>query len=589
MSLCAFALSSVISGPAVALDAAGLRELAQLARLGAPQLALRRMDAEQPAADQDRVEWMAWEQERLQILRNQGMNQQLIERVASLPDNVDSRFLRLALSLKADALLQLGEAGPARATVRELLWFHKGEAEPAQLEAWRRLVVRSYVLEDRNEDAGLALLRYRQDFGAETPEWRWLNARVMLQSGRAASAFTLLERDASPEGQLLRAVAELAAFPERAARIESAAVKLAEQSEAPGLQGAYWALAAQAARRAGKRFDELRYLESALSLPTERELTHAVLEIDADNLWDKYLELGTQLGNQEQRLIGSDEDWYFPATEALEEDPLRARVLFAVLAEHGSSEKSRSVAHGYLVGMLDELANGDVLVRRLYLDSARYAEARDLPPVIRYRLIDAALESGDLQTASRLMEGLSAPAAGSDPFEWDLRRARVSIYTGEVDAGVALLEKLLAADDQQWDGERVDRLLQVVFDLQTVQQHQQALLLFSAVLQKQLEMRQRRELLFWMADSLQALEEYDEAAYLYLKSATLQDPLAMDPWAQTARYRAAKALADAGLLEDAKQIYTSLLRATRDTSRRAVLENEIQRLHLVKTAKQKGD
>jgi tetratricopeptide (TPR) repeat protein len=91
-----------------------------------------------------------------------------------------------------------------------------------------------------------------------------------------------------------------------------------------------------------------------------------------------------------------------------------------------------------------------------------------------------------------------------------------------------------------------------------------------------------------MADSLQALEKYDEAAYLYLKSATLQDPMAMDPWAQTGRYHAAKALAEAGLVEDARQIYSSLLRATRDASRRAVLENEIQRLHLVKVTKREG-
>ena len=77
-------------------------------------------------------------------------------------------------------------------------------------------------------------------------------------------------------------------------------------------------------------------------------------------------------------------------------------------------------------------------------------------------------------------------------------------------------------------------------------------------------------------------------AYLYLKSATLTDVTAMDPWAQTARYSAAKALAEAGLLEDARQIYSGLLRATRDTSRKAVLQNEIQRLHLVSSAKQKG-
>ena len=115
------------------------------------------------------------------------------------------------------------------------------------------------------------------------------------------------------------------------------------------------------------------------------------------------------------------------------------------------------------------------------------------------------------------MDGLAEPPSGSDSFEWDLRRARVAIFTGDIDDGVGLLETLLVEEGQEWDSRRTDRLLQVVFDLQTVQQHRQALTLFGSLLDKQLELQQRRELLFWMADSLQALEQYDQAAYLCCK------------------------------------------------------------------------
>ena len=62
----------------------------------------------------------------------------------------------------------------------------------------------------------------------------------------------------------------------------------------------------------------------------------------------------------------------------------------------------------------------------------------------------------------------------------------------------------------------------------------------------------------------------------------------MDQWAQTARYRAAKALVEAGLVQDARNIYGSLLRSTRDAGRKAVLENELQRLHLLSPVKRKG-
>ena len=585
----ASALSLYSSTQVLALDTGGLQELAQLARAGAPQLALRRMDAEQPGVDQDVVEWMAWEQERLQILTGQGLYQRLIARVNALPSSVDGDFRRLALSLKADAQLQLGRATAARATARELLWFHKETAEAADSAHWRRLVVRSYVLEDRYEDARLALLRYRQDFGDANPQWRWLSAQVMLQAGDAESAVKMLKDDETPQGEFLRYAAQLLISPQQASDLEKAAVQLARGLQQPGLQSAFWGLAATAAKQAGQPVRQIEYLEYALSLPVDHELTHGVLDIDADRLWDAYLEQGKRIGNQEQKLLGNDEDWYFPATDALTKDPVRARVLFSVLSEYGSSPERRSVAHGYLMSMLDERPNGKMLVKRLYLESKRYTNTDDLPPVVRYRLIDEALESGELKTASRLMTGLTTPPAGGDRFEWDLRRARVAIFTGELDQGIELLERLLGSVDQEWNQQQIDRLLQVIFDLQTVHYHRQALMLFGVLLDKRLERQQRRELLFWMADSLQNLGQHDQAAYLYLKSATLLDPMAMDPWAQTARYRAAKALVEAGLLEDAKRIYTSLLRATRDTSRRAVLETEIQRLQLVSAVKKGTD
>jgi len=577
-----------LSGAALALDTSSLKELAQLARAGAPQLALRRMDAEQPEAGQDLVQWTAWEQERLQILASQKLYSELIARVDSLPASVDERFRRLALSLKADAQLQLGQADAARETVRALLWLQGGVAETGNLTRWRRLVIRSYLLEDKNEDARLALLRYRQDFGDEDRQWQWLSAQVMLQSGHADSAFKLLQQDETPQGRFLHLAAQLQVAPQQAAAVEEMAVKQAQQADTPQLDSAFWGLAAAAAEQARQPYRQIEYLEHALALPFDHELMHGVLELDADQLWDAYLQQGKRIGNSEQKLLGNDEDWYFPATEAMEKEPLRARVLFSVLSEYGSDAQRQSLAHEYLVGMLDDLPNGKLLVQRLYLESRRFADVDKLPPVIRYRLIDEALESGELQTASRLIAGLAEPPAGGDRFAWDLRRARVAIYTDDVKSGDEMLQQLLADQELVWDKQKVDRLLQVVFDLQTLRYHQQALALFSALLDKPVDQQQRRELLFWMADSLQELEQYERAAYLYLKSATLTDATAMDPWAQTARYRAAKALVEAGLLEDARQIYSSLLRATRDTSRKAVLQNEIQRLHLVSSAKRKG-
>ncbi len=572
----------LLAGTAQAIDTVALRELSQLARSGAPQLALRRMDAEQPAFETEPADWMTWERERLQILRSQGMDRALLARVAALPSGVGDDFLHQALTFAAESRLRLGENAAALAGLRALIWRHGEHADAAQMEAWRRLVVRAYVREGRVEDARLALLRYRQDYGDDNAEFRWLSARVMLQGGRAASAMKLLQGVEQPRSRFLYQLAALQsgeADPEGVLHAAEAAAG-AERTP-PGLQRAWWSLAARAAARAGRQRDEILYLERALGLPADPELALLFPAVNADSLWRRYLDLGQQIGNDEQRLLGSDEDWYFPAVEVMEKDPLRARVFFAVLAEYTSDPRRRSLAHEYLVGLLDALPNGPRLVRTLYLEAARFADVDTLPSVVRYRLIDKALAAGELQTASRLMAGLAEPPRGQDRFEWTLRRARVAIYTGDVDAGVAMLRALLDDSAADWSAGRGDRLVQILFDLQTVRHHREALGLFGALLDKPLEARQRRELLFWMAESLEALEQYDQAAYLYIKSATLTDPLAMDPWAQTARYRAAKALVSAGLLDDARRIFTSLMHATRDAGRKAVLKSEIQRLGLV--------
>ena len=87
--------------------------------------------------------------------------------------------------------------------------------------------------------------------------------------------------------------------------------------------------------------------------------------------------------------------------------------------------------------------------------------------------------------------------------------------------------------------------------------------------------------MFWMADSLAAQGRHVEAARLYLKSAMLPDPHAMDPWAQTARYQAAEALAEAGLRDDARFVYEALLAVTAEPDRQAVLRRSIQQLWLM--------
>jgi tetratricopeptide (TPR) repeat protein len=122
-----------------------------------------------------------------------------------------------------------------------------------------------------------------------------------------------------------------------------------------------------------------------------------------------------------------------------------------------------------------------------------------------------------------------------------------------------------------------------LFDLQTLKADEQAIRHFRQLINLPIEHTQRREIMFWMADSYKALEQFQKAALLYLQSAMYTGPESMDPWAQTARFNAAESLQKAGLVDDARRIYQSLLEITREPSRRSRLRHNIQQLWLTQS------
>jgi hypothetical protein len=575
----------LLSRPAASMeDELSLSELAMLARVGAPQLALRHLDAQQPAYAEDPVAWMGLERERVYLLRTLGDVDAVIQRLAALPPDLSEDFRRWAYTEWAGALLEQQRPGEALAVLHELLW-NGADADLGALMRWRRMVIQAYLLEDGLEDARSALVRYQQDFGAGGREWNQLRLRVLLQTQRYEEMLALAAEPEDAVGAVLLLTARLRGGDMRPAEAHQAARRLAlAEDTAPAARVLAWQLAVEAARGLPP-LQFIDTLEQALSVPPGSHPDWALFEVTGDQLWEAWLAHGRQLGNQEQRLLGADDDWYFPATEALEKDPLRARALFSVLSAHGSTPERRELAHEYLVSLLATLPGGEQLVRRLYLDSRRFEDSGQLPGVIRYRLIDEALERGDLQLASRLMQDMARLPPGADAVEWGLRRARVAIHTGQAEQGAALLASLLESEHPLPEAQ-LDRWMQVVFDLQTVAAHRPAIQLFDRLLVQDIPPQRKRELRFWQADSWQALGKPARAAYLYLQSATLTDPSAMDPWAQTARYHAAQSLAEAGLLEDARRVYQTLLNSTREPGRRAVLLNEIQRLQLRAVARE---
>ena len=562
-----------------------LDEIAQLAKAGAAELALSLLGQEQPSFDTDSRQWMRWQRMRIRIMEEHERWQSLADNLAALPAGLPADFRDWALSRRARALIMSGHFTQARQLLRSLIWRQGGETDTAQLAAYRQLVMQSYLHEGRSEDAHASMLRFHQDYGAGDRDAILLRARVLLASGRPAESRPLLEQ--LGKDALARALLLLAALRDDQ-NPETVFAQARELSEAEGVtpeqRFLLYGTMAEAARDEQSAGQEIIALEKWFRLERVGKVWQQLFPITADALWESYQAYARHIGNREQLLLGNDAAWFGAAESTDRRYPVRIRSLYALLALNAYSAEDRERAHQALVERLLELDNGMALVQRLYLQSGHFDERRPVPAPVAYILVDQAIRDGDLPQASRLLQHLPEPPGDTARFAWQMRRAKVFILAGEYEHTVSLLAGILPQVASLEETQR-DQLVQLLFDLQTVGQHERAYQLLEQVYNNTPNFKLRRELLFWMADSRQAQQQYAEAARLYLRSATLIDNASMDPWAQTARYQAAKSLASARMPADADYLYRQLLKVTESPERRAVLRHELEQLRLQQAVK----
>ena len=561
-------------------EAVALTEIAQLSRGGASELALTLLDSGQSAPALEPGEWMRWERLRLRILEEQQQWGRAAERLAYLPGGLPQDFTDWAMQRRAIALMHLGDYSASRQLLRGLLWREDPAPSKGQIAEYRHWLAQGYLLEGRTADALVAMQRYQQDYGSSGREAQILRARVLLSSDRAADVGTVLAPHTEhAEAALLQQLAALRSGEEAGqvlARLDSLQARLGERED---WQVLHAAIQAEAADMAVKPAQRILALQRYLSFPPERLRQETLFAYDGDTLWQAWSAYGLQLGNKEQLLIGDDEAWLAAADATTPRYPVRKRALYAVLAQRGSHVAAREQAHQRLAGLLLEQDGEHLLLPQLYLHAPQTLPENTLPESIAHLLVDQAIRSGDLQQAASLMQQLAEPPGGTARFAWQMRRAKVFILAADFSAFDALLEGILP-EVAQLGGEQRDQLIQLLFDLQNVGEHQRAYALLEEIYRRVPLQSLRRELLFWMADSRAAQGEHTAAARLYLQSATQGDVNSMDPWAQTARYQAANSLGKAGLLQDARFIYRQLLRVTDSPERRAVLMRELEQVQM---------
>lgn len=568
------------------------QKIDELLVLGIPGLALRMIDKEQPEmAEQTLNRWLQWEYIRIRLLQRLEQWDDLINRIESqLPllrtKSVLSIDINWFKTRQVDAYLQSNRPQLALSMLQQLLWTTDVYVSTDVIALWRRQVIHSYLNQDRVQDAQRAMQRYAQDYGnlpnEDGMQWTILQARLLMRTERVNEAIRLLQQQDLPEAMALLDLARLQAGQVSAAALrKQIKSRLKEHAEDSRLLRLDWYVLLQAALKDGNYYQQILALESLLSMNSLQALEPVFdgfrREVSADALWQAYEHYGLHIANKRQLLRGDDDTWLSKINKE-KKKTYQARGLYTVLAFNSLEQSVRDQAFEQLVKVLETRYEGLDLVHYLFMGSQRISDLSIVPLKIRYQLVDYALARADLKSAARIMEKLEQPPEGEELFGWNLRRARVMILGGQYDEGDALLNSLLKSQDTLETNE-LDPFMQVVFDFQNVQEHRRALQLFDKLQAYPLSPKVQREIIFWRAESLQAMGDYEQAAYLFLISARPLDDT-IDPWFHTASFRAAESMEQANLLNDARRQYLKLLRFTANAARKAIIQQRLQQLQL---------
>lgn len=571
-----------------------IHEVQITAQSGAVSLALKSIDDYQENLDKinNLTDWLKWERERLKIYELGERWQLLQQRVMTYEEGLPEDFYFWAKQLQVDALLTLKQGQKARDILFKLIWSEREKTEKKirihtqWLPLWQKRVIKSYLVDSEKGDALLAAQRYYQDYSSNEIEDRLLRARILLINEREEEVVDLLEKDTKhPEGGMLYLLAQLRSK-ERPSRkvLQSALRQMRGKWANKKLKYMLWAVVAESAKYSDDKASTANALEFVLAGNKNVELPAGLFHFSANTLWDAYIDYALYLGNRAQFLIGNDQQWLNAAVAAQKKEPVKARSLYAMVMLKGQSDETRLRAANGFLNLMHKRKRGAKLIIQLFLKSKNFKTLNSIPIPVRYDLVNIALSRSNISLASNLMATIKTAPVGVDNFQWKLKRARIFVLGGNAEKGSEALKDLLLSN-KKFTRKNIEHFLQVVFDLQTVKEHEFSYQLFSSVLSKIKDVALQREVYYWMADSRKAQLNYAAAAQLYLRSALHDGNNGLDPWGQTARYQVAEMLAKAEFLEDAHVLYEQLLKTTKEPARRAVLKHELQKLWLLKPAK----
>ncbi|HIL17669.1 MAG TPA: hypothetical protein EYG12_00350 [Gammaproteobacteria bacterium] len=541
----------------------------ELRRQGALSLAEALILSEQP--DPGSPQWYAWEHELWEVLGQQQRWRSLIVRLEHTLPLLSAGRARNARLLLATTFTAVGEYVSARHVLRQLLLEAAGD--PNQSIQARRILIENYLADGRVDDAYVASIRFQFEFYPDDTEWKLLRAKILLLHDEPTLAALELADLQGGQVRLLLSIARLregATSPELTMG-EMTQLKQETQDDTQ-LERLRLGIIAEAARLAGDLERRVGALESLLA---HGETSLDVLGVvSIGNLLDAYGLLALEVANREHLLVGDTASWLRFAQDVSFDHGSVARAIYAHIVSSTDDGEA-------LVKLVRSLAkNGlEPIVIMLYSQNHFGSADAILTDDVAIRMAAFSLRENRFDLAAIFNASIRSPPGGMSELEWLMRRARTEVFAGNASVGTGILVDHLRLK-KEFDSESLDRVMQIAFDLQIIDRHDLALELFEALAAHDLTAGQRRELLFWMAESQAGEGHAAKAAELYLRSAEGQGQ-EHDSWGLSARFQAANAMTEGGFYDDARMTYSRLLRVTENEKRRLQIGQRLQQLKLL--------
>ena len=563
--------SSAASGYEIGISLNRVRELVDL---GTTELAYRLIAEARSEYDQT-SDWMEWETLYLELAWQLEAWNDLIERASQLEE---TEISHLAQTFAIRAEIHLKRYSNALRNIRALILDQSGDQD--SLIQLRRLIAQLYVEEENLEDAEIALALYDRDYRPSAPEWEHRYTRVLFRNNKLDEAEIRLSPLQTLEAQLLNLYARFQTRASSPAETVLKGLEIEPQFESdPELHAELWALIEVAARAYNDFEMQTEAIESGLSIdyPQLSKWEHLpVVPLNTEiQLLETYDNFAFFVGNDIGLVIGDDESWFQLAQEFEITSPITARAVHAYLARnaYGSEYKERSTRA--LANLLYEAGLQNLLdrlfVRNNLLDVSKVSHE------LQTRLANTLLKQKDYEKALSIINVMAKPEEPAQLESWYLTQARIAISIGEYDRSGLLLDEAISNLPLQAEQSAIDRIKQVVYDLQDRNQHDLAIQFFVKLYDKATETQDRRELLRWISESYSAMEDYVNASEHLLRSAQLGNDW-NDEWGIAARLKAGDEMVNAGFINDARVIYTQLHDDALDPRTRALISNRLHGL-----------